>query len=299
MLAAGVGVGKMVAGAAGSTGASGAAGAAAAPPKPGQLSLANDTRFAIEFQDDTLAVFYLLDIVNSGPGPAALSEPLIIDLPAEATAAALLDGASPLASVKGRRVSVAGPLPLGVTTVPIGYRLESWDETWTLHQAFPLPINDVALVVQKVADMRIQSPSAPTVRDSALQGTPFMMGTGGSLAAGTPLQLTITGLPHKSRVPIYLTLAIAAGLAAWGVWLAASGPRASADAQASRRRELQSRRDRGLAALATLERRRSAGGIDQREYVERRRGLIEDLERIYSELDDRGGLPGGGQGLAA
>jgi hypothetical protein len=295
MLAAGVGVGQMVNG-----GPAPSAPAPPAPPaKPGQLAFANDTRFAVEFQDDTLAVFYLLDIVNPSSAPVALREPLVIDLPAEASGAGLLEGGSPLATVKGRRVTVAGTLPSGVTTVPVAYRLESWNETWSLSQTFPLPIVDVALVVQKLGGMRLSSPSAPTVRDTQLQGTPFIMGTGASVPAGTPLQFTLSGLPHRSRVPVYITLAIAAALVAWGAWMAMSQSAVSAAAQQARRRELEGRRDRGLSALAALERRHAARALDEDSYVEERRSLVADLEQIYSELDDRGGLPGGGQGLAA
>jgi hypothetical protein len=300
MLAAGVGVGEMVGGGPVPSAAAPAAPVAPAPPaKPGQLAFANDTRFAVEFQDDTLAVFYLLDIVNPSSGPVALSEPLVIDLPAEASGAGLLEGGSALATVKGRRVTIAGTLPSGVTTVPVAYRIESWGADWTLSQTFPLPIVDVALVVQKVGSMRLSSPSAPTVRDSQLQGTPFIMGTGASVPTGTPLQLTLSGLPHKSRVPVYVTLTIAAGLVVWGAWMAMSQSAASAAAQAARRRALEGRRDRGLSALAALERRHAARALDQEDYIEERRSLVADLERIYGELDDRGGLPGGDQGLAA
>lgn len=299
MLAAGVGVGEMVNGGAAPPAGSSAPVAPAPVAKPGQLAFANDTRFAVEFQDDTLAVFYLLDIVNPSSGAVALKEPLVVDLPAEASGAALLEGGSPLATVKGRRVTIAGTLPSGVTTVPVAYRVESWGERWTLSQTFPLPVVDVALVVQKVGGMRLSSPSAPTVRDTQLQGTPFIMGTGASVPAGTPLQLTLSGLPHRSRVPVYLALAMAAGLVVWGAWMAMSQSEASAAAQAARRRELEGRRDRGLAALAALERRHAARALDEDEYIEERRSLVADLERIYGELDDRGGLPGGGQGLAA
>lgn len=300
MLAAGVGVGEMVNGAPAPSGSSPAAPAAPAPAaKPGQLAFANDTRFAVEFQDDTLAVFYLLDIVNPASGPVALSEPLVIDLPSEATGAGLLEGGSPLATVKGRRVTIAGTLPSGVTTVPVAYRIESWGDTWTLSQTFPLPVVDVALVVQKVGGMRLSSPSAPTVRDTQLQGSPFIMGTGASVPAGTPLQLTLSGLPHRSRMPVYVTLTIAGALVAWGAWMAMSQSGASSAAQAARRRDLEARRDRGLSALAALERRRAARALNDDDYREERESLVADLERIYSELDDRGGLPGGGQGLAA
>jgi hypothetical protein len=300
MLAAGVGVGEMVNGGPAPSAAAPAAPVASAPAaQPGQLAFANDTRFAVEFQDDTLAIFYLLDIVNPSSGPVALSEPLVIDLPAEASGAGLLEGGSPLATVKGRRVTIAGTLPSGVTTVPVAYRIESWGGTWSLSQTFPLPIVDVALVVQKVGGMRLSSPSAPTVRDTQLQGTAFIMGTGASVPTGTPLQLTLSGLPHRSRVPVYVTLAIAGGLALWGAWMAMSNSTSSAAALVARRRELEGHRDRGLAALAALERRPAARALAEDDYIEERRSLVADLERVYSELDDRGGLPGGGQGLAA
>jgi hypothetical protein len=109
----------------------------------------------------------------------------------------------------------------------------------------------------------------------------------------------LSGLPHKSRTPIYVTLAVAAGLVLWGFWMASAAPAGVAETRAARSRELAARRDKGLAALAGLERRHAAGAIDEDIYIERRRALIADLEQVYSELDEHGGLPGGGQGLAA
>ena len=295
ILAAGVGVGTPV----GSDTVAGAAPEAPAPPAaPGVLVLAGDTRFAAEFQDDTLTVFYLLDIVNRGPRPVMPSAPLVIDLPAGASGAALLEGGSPLATVKGSRVSVAGPLPSGVTQVPIAYRIETWTDPWVLEQRFPLPIENVALAVQKMGDMRLQSAQAPTVRDMALRGTPFIMATGGSLPAGTVLSVTVTGVPHRSRWPVYVTLVFAGTVVLWGVRMATAG-QGDDQRQAGRRRELESRRARGLGALAALEAQRRDGTLDESHYMQRRAQIMEQLERIYGELDGSGDLPGGGQGLAA
>jgi hypothetical protein len=279
--------------------ASASAAATADKPGPGQLVLAGDTRFAVEFQDDTMAVFYLLDIVNRGAAPVALDKPFEIRLPAGASAAAILDGGSPLATVKGDRVTVTGPLPPGATSVPIGFRIESWDATLRLEQTFPLPIEDVALAVQKFGDLKMQSPSAPTVRETALQGTPFIVATGASLPAGTPLSLTLSGLPHKSRLPIYLALTAAAGLVVWGLWMVGFASAPHSAHSTAHRRDLEARRARGLERLATLEAERASGVVDHAGYSSRHRALVEELERIYSELDETGGLPGGGQGLAA
>jgi hypothetical protein len=303
LLAAGVGVGTMLDGSSpvpvpGGAGVAGAAGPAAAPPPAGSLVFGGDTRIAVEFQDDTLTVFYLLDLVNRASTPVAPQAPLTIDLPDGASGVTILEGGSPLAVARGSHVVVSGPLPSGVTQVPIAFRIERWKETWQLEQRFPLPILNVALAVQKLGGMRLVSPQAPTVREATLQGSQFIVATGASLAAGRPLSVTVSGLPHRSDLPVYLTLVLAAGIAGWGVWLAA-GARSADPTEASRRRELETRRDRGLAALATLEEERRSDRVEETPYAARRAVLIDQLERVYSELDGNGGVPGGDRGLAA
>ena len=306
ILAAGVGVGTPVgAGAAAPPGsASPSAASAATADKPvvtaaeGSLVFAGDTRFAAEFQEDTLTVFYLLDIVNRTQNPVIPVSPLVIDLPAGASGAALLEGGSPLAVVKGSRATISGPLPPGVTQVPIAFRLETWSDPWVLEQTFPLPIANVALAVQKLGDMRLQSAQTPTVRETSLQGMPFILATGSSLPAGRALSLTVSGVPHRNRWPVYLTIALAVAIAMWGAWIASSGQ--GDDKQlAAHRKELEARRSRGLAALAALDAQRRDGTVDEARYAQRRAQLLDQLERVYGELDGGGDLPGGGQGLAA
>jgi hypothetical protein len=298
ILAAGVGVGTPVGGAAAAAPKGTAPTTPSAPASPGSLVLANDTRFAAEFQDDTLTVFYLLDIVNRGQQAAMPASPLVIDLPAGASGASLLEGGSPLAVVKGSRITITGPFPPGVTQVPVAFRLEAWTDPWVLEQKFPLPIENVALAIQKLGDMHVQSAQTPAVRETSLQGTPFIIATGGSLPAGATLSVTVSGVPHRSRWPVYLTLAIAVAIAVWGAWMA-SGGEADDKQAAARRKELESRRSRGLAALAALEAQRRDGTVDEARYGQRRTQLLDQLERIYGELDTGGDLPGGGQGLAA
>jgi hypothetical protein len=257
-----------------------------------------DTRFAAEFQEDTLTVFYLLDIVNRTQNPVMPASPLVIDLPPGASGAALLEGGSPLAVVKGSRATISGPLPPGVTQVPIAFRLETWTDPWVLEQTFPLPIANVALAVQKLGDMRLQSAQTPTVRETSLQGTPFILPTGSSLPAGTALSVTVSGVPHRNRWPVYLTIALAVAIAMWGAWIASSG-QADDTQLAAHRKDLEARRSRGLAALAALDAQRRDGTVDEARYGQRRAQLLDQLERIYGELDGGGDLPGGGQGLAA
>ncbi len=267
--------------------------AAAAPG--GAVSFGNNTRFAVEFQDDTIAVFYLLEIVNNTGAPANLPSPLVITLPAEAAGVSLLDGASPLAVASGPRVSIAGPLPVGVTAVPIAYRVESWGPHHEFSQVFPLRVDQVAVGVQRLGDLRVQSPQAPSVREASLGGQAFFIASGPALAPGTPLRLTLAGLPHKSPVPLYATLALAATVAAVGVWLALTPGTRTDD----RRQRLEARRARGLAALAALDADHRAGRVQVPAYDERRARLLAELERVYGALDQGGVPPGGGQGLAA
>jgi hypothetical protein len=302
ILAAGVGVGTPV----GAGSASAPAGASAdkaaetpvVPAAEGALVLSGDTRFAAEFQEDTLTVFYLLDIVNRTQNPVMPASPLVIDLPAGASGAALLEGGSPLAVVKGSRATISGPLPPGVTRVPIAFRLETWTDPWVLEQTFPLPIANVALAIQKLGDMRLQSAQTTTVRETSLQGTPFILATGSSLPAGRALSVTVSGVPHRHRWPVYFTIALAVAIAMWGAWIASSG-QADDTQLAAHRKELEARRSRGLAALAALDAQRRDGTVDEARYGQRRAQLLDQLERIYGELDGGGDLPGGGQGLAA
>ena len=280
----------------------GAAGSGPAAPSPppstttgAALTFGNNSRFAIEFQDDTIAVFYLLEVVNNTGAPASLASPLVIALPSDAVGASVLDGASPLAVVNGPRVSIAGPIPIGVTAVPIAYRIDSWGARHELAQVFPLPIDQIAIGVQRLDGLTVQSPQASSVREATLSGHAFFIASGPRLPAGAPLRLTLAGLPHKSPLPLYSALAVAVAVAGIGVWLAMTPPTRFDDGT----QRLEARRARGLAALAALDADQRAGRVPQPAYEERRARLLAELERVYGALDRNGVPPGGGQGLAA
>jgi len=280
----------------------GSGGVATQPPPriaagdPARLSFGNNTRFAIEFQDDTIAVFYLLEIVNATGAPLGLATPLQITLPEGATGASALEGASPLVAVTGRQVTIAGPIPAGVTPVPLAYRLESWAAREEIAQVFPLDIAQLAVGVQRLTGLTVESAQASNIRDATLGGHAFLIASGPALAAGTPLRLTLAGLPYRNPWPRYLALALAAVVAGAGIWLART-PRSRDDNR--RRTTLEARRAKGLAGLAALDADYRAGGIAEAAYQRQRAGLLADLERVYAELDAGGRPPDGGRGLAA
>jgi hypothetical protein len=222
--------------------------------------------------------------------------PLIIELPTESSGASLMQGGSPTASIAGSRLSIAGPFAPGVTQVPVAFRIESWPGEWTLTQRFPLPLESVAVAAQKLSGMTLESPQATAVRETSFQRVPYLVATGSGIAAGTPMTLTLRGLPHRSAVPLYLALGAAIGLVLWGLWAARTALRPE---EAARRRQLEVRRRRGLSALAALDQQQRAGAVDAQSYTNKRAVLLRDLERIYRELDAMGDLPDGDQGLAA
>ncbi len=243
------------------------------------LHFGNNTRFAVEFQDDTLTVFYLLEIVNDTGAPAPLDSALIIDLPTGAIGASLFEGASPLANARGPRITVAGPIPPGITEVPIAYRLENWGERLTIEQLLPLPVDQLALAVHRLPGMGLESPQIASSREASLRGQSFLVASGPALAAGTPLTFTLTGLPHRSMTGRYLAIGLAAAIALAGIWLSVS-PGAAAD-----RPSLEARRAAGLQALADLESAHRAGAVEGDAYDERRAALVAELEAIYQALD--------------
>ena len=260
------------------------------------LSFGNNTRFALEFQDDTIALFYLLEIVNATGAPLSLAAPLQITLPQGASGASALEGASPLVAVSGRQVTIAGPIPTGVTPVPVAFRLESWAAREEIVQAFPLAITQVAIGVQRLAGLTIESAQAPSIRDATLGGHAFLIASGPALAAGAPLHLTLAGLPHRNPWPRYLALTLAAAIAGLGVWLAR---RPVSHDDSRRRTTLEGRRAKGLTALAALDAEYRAGSLAEAAYERQRASLLADLERVYAELDAGGRPPEGGRGLAA
>ena len=70
-----------------------AAEAAAKEPAPsGVVVIGGESRIIFEFQNDTLQVFYILEIVNNARTPIDTGGPLDIELPPGAAGGAVLEG---------------------------------------------------------------------------------------------------------------------------------------------------------------------------------------------------------------
>jgi len=274
--------------------------APAAPPgataSKSTLSIGGNSRVAAEFNDDTLQVFFLLEIVNRGQTAVSPSSALVFDMPTGAEGTTVLEGSTRQANAKGPRVTVTGPFPPGVTPLQIGFRLESFGRDLTLNTTFPLPLDLVAVAVQRLGPMSLKSPQLTRTSETALSGQPFIMGTGPGIPAGTALSLQLSGLPAHDQTGQYVALGLAACIVLFGIWLSVAPSEHTADT--SRRRALEARRDEGLAALASLERDRASGSVVSARYEPRHAALMAQLERIYGELDGQSG-PGGGRDVNA
>ncbi|MBI3264338.1 MAG: hypothetical protein HYZ58_14475 [Acidobacteria bacterium] len=251
-------------------------------PVPGLVVLGEQTRFVVEFQEDALQVFYLVDILNNARAPVKTEAPLMFDMPAGATGTTILEGSSPQAVAKGPRVTVMGPFAPGTTRVQMAYQLEPVGGDVTIRQKLPATLEQLTIVAQKVGDLHLSSPQAPKATDVQAEGGTFIMATGPALQAGTTLEVSLTGVPHHSRVPRIAVLVVAGSVLIVGLGVAVfGGPRVDG----RRAEELGARREKLLSDLVRLERQRRAGSVNESRYGSRRRELVRQLERVYGELD--------------
>lgn len=278
LLAAGVG------GVAGE-GAAGAPPLATGAPIPvGEVAFGGQSRIHIEFNDDELEVFYLLELVNPSGTAVTPARELVFELPAEAQSPSPLEGSSTQMTLRGRTATITGPIQPGTTPIQLAYGLASAGTSRRLTQAFPIAWTPVQVVVTQLGAVRLGSEQFASVNSMPGEQHAFLFGQAPVLAAGTPLSIDLSGLPHRSRLGRNVTLALAILVIGIGVWAASSTGGRSAGQL--RRARLEERRDRAMAELAKVEQPRTSGG-DPARRAERREALIAQLERIYGELDDR------------
>jgi hypothetical protein len=270
------------------------AAATAAPPVRGTVVFGPNTRTLIQFTDDRLEVFYVLEIVNSARARVDIGGPLVLELPREALAASAIEGSSPSATVSNGRLVVTGPFASGTTAVQVGFRLPYNSSELTLSQVWPAALQRVVVGVERLEGVRVSSPQFASTNDVPTgDGTVYILGSGPALAANATTTVTLSGLPHHSRISRYVALGIAGAIAALGIWLAVIGGTGKVEA----RQALIARRNTLLGQLAQLESKHRTGTVDA-SYSTRRQRIIGELERIYGELDEAG-PEGGGEGVAA
>jgi len=272
------------------------AAALAAPAIKGGVVIGGDSRIVMEFNNDSLFTYYLLEVVNTARTRVDIGGPLRLELPQEAVGVRTYTGTTEglQVEVDGTHVAVQGPFAAGTTHVNLQFDLRFANATQTVVQPFPVSWQRPVVGIEKVGSLGLASPQFSSVNELPTENGVYLLGQGGAVQPGTPLTFTLSNLPVHSRTARYVTLGLALLIAAIGGWLALT-PTSSA---AVDRKALVSRRDTLLAELAQLEAKRRDGTIAERS-ERRRQRILGELEHIYAELDATAGPRGGGEGIAA
>jgi hypothetical protein len=235
----------------------------------------------VEIVDDALEVYNVLDFVNTQQSPVDPGKPIVFELPDDAKSLTILENSSPQAKAAGRVVTVTGPFAPGRTPIQFAYQLPYSSSRTTLRQVMPLALPQVSLLVRHFDGVQFASAQAGDQREVTLDGHPYIASTGPAVPAGQAIELNFSGLPHHVRWPRWLALALAALVAAGGVWFASGKPESIEDVG---RQKLEARREQLLAELVKLEEQHLAGRGDPHRYAARRRELVAQLEQVYSNL---------------
>jgi hypothetical protein len=258
--------------------------AAREPARPGVVELGPESRVVVEFQDDTLTVFYLLEIVNNARTPIDIGGPLLIELPTGVSGPSIMQGSSPNASVRGDLLTVTGPFAPGVTPVQVGFTLPQAGAATTIRQRWPVALAQVFVGVEKIGAIQMSSPNLTDTREMQTEnGSVFIMGTGGRISAGQELVINLTGIPAHSNVQRNAALALAVLIFVVGAWLAFTPAKAHAQLDA----RLQARKEKLLADVVALERKRRTKALSPAEESKLQRST-DELERVIAELDREG-----------
>ena len=257
------------------------------PAPPGLVTFGGESFIQVEIVEESVEVYYVFDVNNPAQVAVEASEPVVMELPAGAQGVTVLPGSSPRTSVAGRSVELSGPFDPGATPLRIAYILPYSGDSLVIEQAFPVDWDSVLLSVEKLGavdyvsrqvNRRVEVPS------ETRGGTDYMLGSGPRVAAGTPFTLELAGLPHHSRTPTNVTLAIALAILGIGGWGAAAAPGPSTGDKG--RDRLLARREALFMDLVKVERQHRAGKIGATKHKSRRTELFRALERVYQRLEE-------------
>jgi len=197
---------------------------AAAPPVKGTVVFGPESRVVAQFSGDALSIFYVFDLLNSARTRVDIGGPVIIDLPAEARGASLLDESSKQATVAGARVTVLGPFMPGSTKVGVGFELPYTGGTARLEQTLPVMLQQLNVLLAQTGNLDIKSAQIESTQRGSDQGQAIVVGRGPAIAAGKTLVLDVTGLPHHALWPRYVALGLAGTVITIGIWAAVVVP---------------------------------------------------------------------------
>jgi hypothetical protein len=257
-------------------------GGAAAQAVPGDVTLGGQSRFVVELGEQMLEVYGLFELTNLSSSPVMPAKPIVFEVPAEAKTVSVLEGSSPNAKADGNRVTVSGPFAPGVTNVQIAYRFPYSGGRVHVTQALPLALAQTTVILRKLDGVQFHLANGQGQRDVPLEGRMYVVLNGGAIPVGTPLELTLNGLPHHAEWPMYLGIGLGALiLIGGGVLVFRGAPGAGREEDA---RALKARRATLFEQLVSLERRRTGKLRDDPGLNARRNELMTQIEALDDSL---------------
>ena len=131
----------------------------------------DESRFVFEMGEDGLTAFYILQILNASPAPVQTAGSRWLSNCPRMRAVRRSSRARPnRRQSAGREVKIAGPFAPGATLVQVAYTLPFGDANLDIEQPLPLPLRHLAVVAQKVGDIRLASPQIAEQRDMPAEG---------------------------------------------------------------------------------------------------------------------------------
>jgi hypothetical protein len=258
----------------------------------GPVTLGRESEFVLQPGDETVTVYYLLEIVNAAQAAVHPPQPFTFDVPSNAQGLSIIEGPEGKAAIDGQTVRVQGPFRPGKTALQIAYALRATTGSVEVEQQFPTELEHLAVIVRKFGDAKLTSPNIARQQEMPADGETYIAAAGNAaIPAGQAITLTVTGLPHHSVVPRYVALVLA-GIIVLAGFVALRRP-VEGNAAAAERKRLIARREKLFQDLVKLEQDHRRGRVDEARYGERRRALMESLEHVYGALD------GGDSGVAA
>lgn len=260
------------------------------PSEKGFVAFGGESWIQVELGEETVEVYYLLQILNMAQVSVEPEEPIVFDLPIGAQSASVLSSSSSRTIVKGTRVELPGPFQPGATPLSVAYVLPYNSESLVVSQEFPVNLEALVMMIEKWGTMDIASEQITRRGDLSIEESgsdPYILASGPLIPAGEILEFTLEGLPHLDRRPTFIALILSFTVIAFGSWLAfTSSSPLQVDAR-KQRLTVQALKERLFTDLVKVERKRRLGKIGSTKYSTRRKELLVALEQVYRQLDEQ------------
>lgn len=187
-------------------------------PIPGGLRITE----AVVFVEPIRAHVWVTEAVHIDAPPGGVSRagrPLELSIPKDAEELEMIQEIQPGGTHQrlGEKLLVHGDLPPGRTSLVFRYRLSAAFGSAEIVKRYPLPTHFISVLMPQGA-LRLKSEGFSPQDDRKIQGKIFHAWSRENVAAGTVVELAISGIPFRQEIflaTLALFLPLAAGILVW------------------------------------------------------------------------------------